>query len=101
MLAGLQQSSGPVDPRTRQQAALLAFGRRTSAQTPLKVLMQDAVTMASEVLKTDLHGVAELDGSRLVLTVAASDPQGNVVDAITHESSLQPGSSAAAYAIRS
>src|SRR5579862_3874529 len=60
-----------VEPHALQQHAVLAFGRRASAQPPLHILLQDAVTLVGEVLHTEFGGVGELRGDTLVLAVHA------------------------------
>ena len=66
----------PMEPRALQQHAVLAFGRRTNAQPPLPVLLQDAVALVGEVLNAQLGGVGEVRGDTLVLTVTAREDQG-------------------------
>ena len=63
----------PMDQRALQQHAVLAFGRRTNAQPPLAVLLQDAVALVGEILHAQFGGVGEVQGDDLVLTVTARD----------------------------
>ncbi len=46
----------PMELRALQQQAVLAFGRRTSAQPPLPVLLQDAVALVGKVLHNAFLG---------------------------------------------
>ena len=54
----------PADDHALQQHAVLTFGRRTNAQPPLAVLMQDAATLVSEVLHGQYGGVGERKAKR-------------------------------------
>ena len=54
-----------MEPRALQQHAVLAFGRRTNAQPPLAVLLQDAVALVGEILHAPLGGVGEVQGDTL------------------------------------
>jgi len=64
-----------LDARTRQQAVILAIGRRVVSRPNIEVLMQDAAALIAETLKVDLSGVARVsdDGNKFVLTTVASD----------------------------
>lgn len=101
MLAGIEPRSEQVDPRARQQAAVLAFGSRTNARPQLSVLMQDAVVLVAEILQANLTGVGEVvaDGRTLTLTIAAIGTEGRPVDPVVHKSSLDAVDSMAAYAL--
>jgi len=63
--------------RARQQAAVLAFGRRTNAQPRLAVLMQDAVSLVAEILDADFSSVARVaaNGAALRIEVVAAGEQ--------------------------
>jgi len=56
-----------LDPRAKQQAAVLAFGRRANARPDLAVLMQDAAVLCAEILRADLSGIGEYDPHRRML----------------------------------
>ena len=101
VLSGLEGKDETMDPRVRQQAAVLAFGRRTTAQPAISILMQDAGALVAEILQTDYSGVAELvdGGSTLMLRVSDSDLSGKAAHAMTHRGPLDPTSSLAAHAL--
>lgn len=102
LLEGLDQKAGPKDFWAKQQAAVLAFGRRTSAQPPLKVLLEDAAAMIAEVLELDRIGVGEVEasGSELTLRVATLTKQGVLIDPLYHRYSMDPSSSMAIYTLQ-
>jgi PAS domain S-box-containing protein len=91
----------PLEPRALQQHAVLAFGRRTNAQPPLPVLLQDAVALVGEVLDAQLGGVGEVRGDNLVLTVAPRDDQGRGPAPREHRCGVADTHSMAAFALRS
>jgi PAS domain S-box-containing protein len=94
--------AGAHNALSRHHEALLAFGRRTTAQPALKVLIQDAAMLVGETLDADLLGVAEVCAeARIALRVATTRNarSGTVSDA--HESSLDGFDSMAAYALSS
>ena len=101
VLAGLKSSDQELDFRAQQQAAVLAFGRRTNAKPSLSVLMQDAVALVSEALRTDFSGVSEVvnGGKALAVVVGTLDERCVGVSPITHKYSLDPERSAAAHAL--
>jgi PAS domain S-box-containing protein len=107
MLAGLESKWENLDPRARQQVALLAFGRRSNARPAMAVLMQDAVSLAAEVLDADLSGVAEVnsDGTRLALKLTATATGGPAAKGWTQDSPLaadsMDGNSMAAFTLNS
>lgn len=86
----------------RRQAALLALGRRASAQPPANVLIQDALALAVDVLDADLGGMGELSPDResLVLKVAATDKRGKLVHPVAHPITLEPTASMAGFALQ-
>lgn len=88
----------PMDDRALRQHAVLAFGRRTNAQPPLAVLMQDAATVAAEVLHAQYGGVGEVQGETLVLSVHAQGANGAAHE---HRCPVSDPSSMAAFALRS
>ncbi len=90
----------PKDARGSQQA-LLAFGRRTNAQPPLAILMQDAVALVGEILGADMGSVGEVRGEHLQLTATAWDGDGKASALRDHECPLDEANSMAAYALRS
>ena len=63
-----------AEVRARQQAAVLAFGRRADARPSLNVLTQDAVALVAEVLQADLSGASEVvdAGNALSLRIVSS-----------------------------
>jgi len=67
-----------LDPRAKQQAAVLAFGRRANARPDLAVLMQDAAALCAEILRADLSGIGEYDPQRrkLFLRIGVTDIKG-------------------------
>ena len=81
---------------------MLAFGRRTNAQPPLPVLLQDAVALVGEVLHAQLGGVGEVQGDTLVLTVTARDDE-QAAGPAPAGAPLSPGRrpSMAAFALKS
>ncbi|MGQ9575755.1 MAG: GAF domain-containing protein [Thermoguttaceae bacterium] len=101
ILAGLEGTEEQKDPRARQQAVVLAFGRRSSAQPPLAVLMQDAGTMLAEMLQADFHGIAQIlgDGSELSLSVVPAGQEAGDPTPLVLRGRFDPANSAAAYAI--
>jgi PAS domain S-box-containing protein len=104
--AGLDQllldiKGKPMSPHALQQHAVLAFGRRTNAQPPLSVLLQDAVALVGEVLHAPLGGVGEVRGETLHLTVAARDDEGRGAAPQEHVGSLADADSMAAFALKS
>ena len=103
--AGLDQllidiRNKPMEPRAVQQQAVLAFGRRTNAQPPLAVLLQDAVALVGEVLDAPLGGVGEVRGDTLVLTVAARDAEGRGAAPQEHRCCVSDVNSMAAFALQ-
>jgi len=102
LLAGLDQKAGPLDVRAKQQAAVLAFGRRTSAQPPLNVLLEDAAAMIAEVLQLDRIGVGQVvpSGSGLAFRIATLAKQSVLTDVLHHQYSLDPACSMAAYTLQ-
>jgi hypothetical protein len=52
-----------------QQQALVAFGRRSSAQPKISVLMQDAAALIGEVLGVDMLAQGEVQGDAVTLTI--------------------------------
>lgn len=93
-LAGMGSKWEDLDPRARQQVALLTFGRRSNARPPLSVLMQDAVALAGEVLDADFRGVAELhsDGHGLALKLTPGAAGEASSEVLAQESSLSADS---------
>ena len=69
---GLVSAMEIAEVRARQQAAVLAFGRRTNARPRLDVLTQDAVALVAEVLHAEFTGASRLAGNRLILTLRTS-----------------------------
>ena len=102
LLAGLDQKAGPQDARAKQQAAVLAFGRRTSASPPLNVLLEDAAAMIAEALEVDRIGVGQQAQSDAVLAfrLATLVKQGLLTDIIHHQYSMEPSASMAAYTLQ-
>ena len=94
-----EAQSESMDGSARQQAALLAFGRRANAQPPLLVLMQDAVALVAEIVEADFSGTGEVvdGGSALQLTVAATDQPGS--DPAVYKGPLTADGSMASYAL--
>jgi PAS domain S-box-containing protein len=90
-----------MDQRALQQHALLSFGRRTNAQPPLPVLLQDAVALVGEILDAQFGGVGEVQGETLVLTVTARDDGGRPADPQEHRCSVSDADSMAAFALKS
>jgi len=103
--AGLEGKLGNLDPLVRQQTALLAFGRRSNARPPLAVLLQDAVSLAAEVLDADFNGMAQVspDGAHIALRVTPATPGAPPGAGWTQDSPLAAdsptGSSMAAYTL--
>ena len=88
----------PMEQHALQQQAVLAFGRRTNAQPPLPVLLQDAVALVGEVLHAELGGVGEVRDDTLVLTVMGRDEGPGAQE---HRCPLADVHSMAAFALRS
>ena len=97
----IDDKNKPTEHRAMQQQAVLAFGRRTNAQPPLPVLLQDAVTLACEVLHTPLGGIGEVHGDALALTVAPPGDGDRATAAREHHCPLGDGRSMAAFAMKS
>ena len=102
LLIGLQRKAEPQDARAKQQAAVLAFGRRTSASPPLNVLLEDAAAMIAEVLELDRIGVGQVaqSGAVLAFRIATLAKQGVLTDIIHHQYSMEPAASMAAYTLQ-
>jgi PAS domain S-box-containing protein len=98
LLTDIRQT--PMELHELRQHAVLAFGRRASAQPPLAVLMQDAVALVGEVLHAQFCGAGELQGDILVLSVHA---QGSAKPAAPreHRCAVSDTASMAAFAVRS
>jgi len=94
--------SEEANPQARRQAAVLAFGRRTNAQPPLSILMQDAVALVAEILRADISAVGEVveggDSLALRAVMGVGQPES---DASTHQYPLVGADSMAAFAINS
>ncbi|MCR4412451.1 MAG: PAS domain S-box protein [Thermoguttaceae bacterium] len=94
--------AGTRNALSRHHEALLAFGRRTTAQPALKVLIQDAAMLVGETLDADLLSVAEVGAdSRIALRVATTRNARSETVSEVHESSLDGFDSMAAYALAS
>jgi PAS domain S-box-containing protein len=91
----------PLGEHALRQHAVLAFGRRTNAQPPLAILMQDAAALVGEVLHAEFGGVGEVQGETLVLSVHALDRNGSAILAKEHRCPANETSSMAAFALRS
>ncbi len=96
LLTDIRQT--PMEAHALRQHAVLAFGRRASAQPPLAVLMQDAVTLVGEVLDAQFCGAGELQGDTLVLSVQAQS--GSAAPRV-HRCPASDTGSMAAFALRS
>jgi len=83
----------------RQQAAVLAFARRTNAQPQLSVLLQDAVALIAESLQVTRSGVAEMSGESLLMKVFGMDDDGSFGRSLTSEVPMKPKESIVAYAL--
>ncbi len=101
MLGDMVADSGESDGFARQQAAILAFGRRAAAQPPLNILMQDAAILPADLFEADLYGVGEViaNMTALSLCVRTNDGQDKPGDILPHKCSLDPATSMAAYAL--
>ncbi|MDZ7619253.1 MAG: PAS domain S-box protein [Patescibacteria group bacterium] len=101
VLSSLGAESDHADARSRRQAAILAFGRRTIARPSLAVLMQDAVALIGEILGTGLAGITEVTGNgrSLVTTVASLDSTGHLKDPVSQQVPMNPVGSMAAFAL--
>jgi len=99
MSANVETQPKQLNALARQQAALLAFGRRSNARPELSVLMQDAVALVSEVLGADFSGVDRVIGGKLVRKVVPRNERGSAADPVTHESSLAAEDSIAGFAL--
>jgi PAS domain S-box-containing protein len=101
ILAGLDLKPEQLDDRARQQAALLAFGRRSNAQPPMGVLMEDAAAITAEILGVDRIGVGEVvsGGTAIALRVAGISKQGTLVNVLTHQYAAEAAQSMAGYAL--
>jgi len=104
MLSGVETSWAKLDSRSRQQEAVLAFGRRANARPPMSVLMQDAVTIVKEVIEADLGGVGLVvsNGTApiLNLTIASREGGGEAAEPAVHNSLLDATDSMATYALK-
>ncbi|MCS7303658.1 MAG: PAS domain S-box protein [Thermoguttaceae bacterium] len=102
LLAGLEQKAASADPRAKQQAAVLAFGRRTSARPPLNVLLEDAAALIAEVLQLDRIGVGKVvdSGHSIAFRIATLGKQGLLRDTVDYKYTLDPTTSMAAYCLQ-
>ena len=91
----------PMDDHALRQHAVVAFGRRTNAQPPLAVLMQDAATLVAEVLHARYGGVGEVNSESLVLSVLPVGDNGTAATPREHRCPLSDTGSMAAFALRS
>ena len=94
-------STSAAPRRDVQQHAVLAFGRRTNAQPPLAVLLQDAVALVGEVLDTDLSGLGEIRGDALVMTITDCGHQRREEKPREHRLAAADASSMAVFALKS
>ena len=103
VLAGLDLKPVQLDERARQQSALLAFGRRSNAQPPVAVLMEDAAAMVAEICRVDRIGVGEVDqdGAALSLKVGRIDKNGGLTDTSANRYALDSSLSMAGFALKS
>jgi PAS domain S-box-containing protein len=101
ILSQPDREPGPLGPLVRQQAAVLAFARRTNVQPALSILMQDAAALVAEVLRADLSGVAQVvgGGNTLSLQITGSDAEGRPLDPINRKSNMEPKGSLAGYTL--
>ncbi len=101
VLAKLGAKSDYADARSRRQAAVVAFGRRTIARPALAVLMQDAVALVGEILGADMAGTTEMadHGASIVTTIASIDSRGPITDPVSHQMPMNPAGSMAAFAL--
>ena len=70
----------PVPPTSdtdhrRRQAALSAFGRRVSCQPPLRVLLEDAVSLAADALRADCGYYGFVVGSQIEARISRAPGQ--------------------------
>ncbi|HUT10709.1 MAG TPA: GAF domain-containing protein [Thermoguttaceae bacterium] len=100
MAASVETQPEQFNAFARQQAALLAFGRRSNARPELSVLIQDAVALVSEVLGADFSGVGQVVAGKLVRKVVPRSEQGSAADPVVHESSLAAEDSITGFALR-
>lgn len=91
----------PMELHALQRQAVLAFGRRTNAQPPLSVLLQDAMALVGEILQAQLGGVGEVQGDSLLLTVTSRDHEGRPMTPGEHSCSVADPGSMAAFALKS
>lgn len=103
VLAGLELKPVQMNERARQQAALLAFGRRSNAKPPIAVLMEDAAAMVAEIVRADRIGVGEVvqEGTTLSLKVGRIDKNGVLAETKANRYDLDPSLSMAGYALKS
>lgn len=87
---------------SRYQEALLAFGRRSTAQPALGVLLQDAAMLVGETLQADWVGIAEIrDRNQLVLRLSRAALTSQFDGQYVQRTSLDAVDSMAAFALRS
>ena len=98
---GLVSAMEIAEVLARQQAAVLAFGRRTNARPRLDVLTQDAVALVAEVLHAEFTGASRLVGNRLILTLRAVSGHFDErdTDTVVHELQLQADDSMAGFTL--
>jgi len=96
-----ETSAAASDPRARQMAAMLAFGRCASARPETSILMQDAVALVADILGADFGGTGHVvaGGEELMQTVAAIDQQGDPGNRRVQQSILGLENSMAGYAL--
>ncbi len=101
VLAGLDLKPEQLDDHAKQRAAVLAFGRRTTVQPSVTVLMEDAVSMIAEVIGTNRIGVGEVvrGGTAIAFRAATLDQRGGLSGTIEHEYSILPTASMAGFAL--
>jgi hypothetical protein len=96
VLEGVQAEADVHGSLARRQAAVLAFGRRTSAGPPLSELMFDAVSLVGEVLDADLRGIAEIEADGRALTTRIETETGETT---FRQSALDASQSLGGYAL--
>ena len=89
------------DALTRQQTAVLAFGRRANDHPCRMVLIQDAVALLAEILGAELGVAGELvgGGQKVLLKVATVDKRGRSVDLLEQTLPCEEKESLAAYVL--
>lgn len=89
-----------TDRCVRQQSAVWAFGRRATSRPDLQLLIQDAVSLVTEIVEGELGGASEVTADdALEARLTTVDTQGRAIPVAAHRSTLDPATSITACAL--